>query len=243
MLQKQRKRVERLSIKVKLKIAVLVFVLSASMVAVLFIKHRMGSKGDVYDAIGEGGVLSWVRAFAECRFSDCDDMVEVSSDRLYSPQFYSLSGDLRYYDTALRELVGSISAVQVAGVVKNTRTGVTEYTLRVTYDEYERIAGISHLVDEALIKTLKEAYIGGNITEADFKSELSDLYYNLFCESCFGNVEDTKQIELVLSEKDGFVYGTVGFIDSLLDGSNILANISKYEECVKDTVGTILRTY
>lgn len=208
-----------------------------------------GMKSDIDSKIDESspnienrGVMAWLTAFTDRNYNLCDMMLEDKSDGLYSHYVGIKITDGSYYETALNGVVNCISAIQIKSIVKNT--DVTTYTVTVTFDEYLRLGDLVydvHALDEA-----KEAYENDEISDAEFQGELSRVYFEIFCNSCFqeSNAE-TRQKDLVLSEKEingvTCVYGTVSFVDSLLSDSNVMNNISIYEKDVKDKVNNIIK--
>ena len=194
--------------------------------------------------VEDSGVMAWLDAFSTRNFSVCDAMLYNKEDGLFSSYVYMMGVDLDYYELALNKLVDSISAIQVKSIFRNETTGVTEYTITVTYDTYKKLGDL--IYDKHALDSAKKAYKDDKMTDAEFQNELSRVYYEIFCNSCFQtDGAETRQKDLILSEKevDGVtcVYNTVSFVDSLLADSNVTNNISIYEKDVKGKVENIIK--
>lgn len=224
-------------------LSVVVVIMFLTLLIIFGLKSDMDSKiNESSPNIENRGVMAWLTAFTDRNYNLCDMMLEDKSDGLYSHYVGTKITDGSYYETALNGVVNCISAIQIKSIVKDA--DITTYTVTVTFDEYLRLGDLVydiHALDEA-----KEAYETDEISDAEFQEELSRVYFEIFCNSCFqeSNAE-TRQKDLVLSEKEingvTCVYGTVSFVDSLLSDSNIMNNISIYEKDVKDKVNNIIK--
>ena len=85
------------------------------------------------------------------------------------------------------------------------------------------------------------------MSATDFQDELSRVYYEIFCNSCFQTDDsmEARQKDLILSEKEEngvtCVSNTVSFVDNLLADSNIDKNLAIYEKDVKEKVTNIIK--
>lgn len=232
----------------KLKPRILSVVLVIFLLTLLIIfsmKSDMESKvQDSITTVEDSGVMAWLKAFSDRNFSVCDTMLQNKEDGLFSTYIYMLVEDLDYYELTLNKLVDSISAIEIKSIVKDESTGITTYTVTVTYDTYTELGDLVY--DKKALDSAKEKYKNDEMSDAEFQNELSRVYYEIFCNSCFQtDGAETRQKDLILSEKevDGVtcVYNTVSFVDSLLADSNVTNNISIYEKDVKGKVENIIK--
>lgn len=224
-------------------ISVLVVLAFLTLIIIIALKQDMNTTiQESTPTTEERGVMAWVTALTNKDYTKCDSMITLSKEKLFSSQVLAQLGDESYYETALDKLVESISAIQVTKVEEHD--GIRTYTLAVIYTPYQVIGGLEY--DTSTLDSVKESYLNGEITDTEFQSELSKVYYDLFLANCFNSSSlEAQQLDLILSEKevDGVtcVSGTVGFIDSLLSDSNLSKNISVYEKDVKETVNKIIK--
>lgn len=226
-------------------LSVVVVIFFLTLLIIFGMKSEMDSKvQESSPSLTNRGVVAWLTAFTDKNYILCDMMLEDKSSGLYSYYVTTKMQDGAYYETTLNKLVDSIHAVQIKSIVKDTDIGVTTYTVTVSYDEYLKISDLVYATDS--LDEAKEAYENDELTDVEFQDELSRVYYQIFCDSCFqeSNAE-TRQKDLVLSEKEvngvTCVYGTVSFVDSLLSDSNVTNNIAIYENDVKDKVYNIIK--
>lgn len=225
-----------------------------SVVVVIFFLTLLiifGMKSDMDSLVQESspevsnqGVLAWLTAFTNKDYKLCDLMLEDESDGFYSYNVGTKIKDESYYKVTLDSLVDSIDSIQIESIVKDTVTGVTKYTVTVTYNERLLLGDLVYDLDA--LDEAKKDYEDDKISDAEFQEELSRVYFEIFCNSCFQDSNaEARQKDLVLSEKEvngvTCVYGTVSFVDSLLSDSNITNNLAIYEKDVKDKVNNIIK--
>lgn len=187
-------------------------------------------------ADNDSAVMLWLTAFADHDFEKCDLLVQNSADRLYNATLYSVVVDDRYYNATLNGLVDCISAISVQDIVLDAGTGT--YTVSVSYTPVTRIE--EFVYDVNALNTAIATYESDGMTGAGFQDVLTEVYWGMFRGSCFNPSNEEVTLYLTLSEKNGYVYGTVGFVDSLLFYTNISYNLTVYEERARDTITSVL---
>jgi hypothetical protein len=232
--------------ELKPRILSVVTVIGMLTLMILFaMKHDSDSKVQEYspDTESNRGVMAWLVDFTNRNYNACDSMLESDSDKLYSSQVVMMMNDQSYYTAALDGLVNCISAIQVKSIQRDTDTGIVSYTVSVVYTPYEQVGDLVY--DTGALDEAKKNYENGKISDAEFQSELSRVYFEIFNENCFIEGDSTRQQDLVLSEKEingvTYVYNTVSFVDSLLSDSNLKFNLSCYEKDVKSKVENIIK--
>lgn len=231
--------------KLKPRILSVVIVITFLTLLILFgIKLNMDSKvQDSSPNVTERGVMAWLDAFSKKDFNTCDYLITDKSEGLHTLQLSIIQKDSRYYDLALEKLVNCISAIQVKSIDKTN--GVVNYTVTVTYTPYVPLGDLVY--DKSALDSVKDKYINGDVSVTDFQEELSRVYYEIFCNSCFqtDNSMEARQKDLILSEKEEngvtCVSNTVSFVDNLLADSNIEKNLAIYEKDVKEKVTNIIK--
>lgn len=232
--------------KLKPRIVSVVIVITFLTLLVLFgLKQDMDSKvQDSSPNVTERGVMAWLDAFSKKDFNTCDYLITDKSEGLHTLQLSIIQKDSRYYDLTLEKLVNCISAIQVKSIDR-AKDGVVNYTVTVTYTPYVPLGDLVY--DKSALDSVKDKYINGEMSETDFQDELSRVYYEIFCNSCFQTDDsmEARQKDLILSEKeeDGVtcVSNTVSFVDNLLADSNIDKNLAIYEKDVKEKVTNIIK--
>lgn len=226
-------------------LSVVIVIFFLTLLIIFSMKSDMDSKvQESSPTVEDRGVMAWLHCFADRDFASCDLMLSSKEDGLYSTHIYMLVDDLDYYDYTLNKLIDSISAIEIKSIVKNEQTGVVNYTVTVTYDEYKRIGDLVY--DLHSLDSAKEKYKNDEMSDAEFQNELSRVYYEIFCNNCFQTEgTETRQVDLILSEKEvngvTCVCNTVSFVDNLLADSNVTNNISIYEKGVKEKVENIIK--
>lgn len=231
--------------KLKPRIVSVVIVITFLTLLVLFgLKQDMDSKvQDSSPNVTERGVMVWLDAFSKKDFNTCDYLITDKSEGLHTLQLAIIQNDNRYYDLALEKLVNCISAIQVKSIDKTD--GVVNYTVTVTYTPYVPLGDLVY--DKSALDSVKDKYINGEMSATDFQDELSRVYYEIFCNSCFQTDDsmEARQKDLILSEKEEngvtCVSNTVSFVDNLLADSNIDKNLAIYEKDVKEKVTNIIK--
>jgi hypothetical protein len=229
-------------------LSVVVLLLFLTLMIIFGMKDEMDSKVQESEINVENtGVVEWLNAFIAKDYTTCDSMLQDKSDALYSTYVLNALNDESYYNMTLDKLVDVIEKVQLESIVRNVDTGITTYTIEVTFKNYKVISDLVY--DEHSLDSAKENYYNGDITGAEFQEELSRVYYEIFCNNCFqlDSDTDTRKKDLVLSEKEingvTCVFGTVSFVDSLLSDSNVTTNLAIYEKDVKEKVNNIIKAY
>ena len=226
-------------------LSVVIVIFFLTLLIIFSMKSNMESKvQESNTTVENSGVMAWLHAFADRNFLVCDSMLSSKDDGLYSTHIYMLVDDLDYYNYTLNKLVDSISAIEIKSIVKNEETGVVDYTVTVTFDEYKKLGDLVY--DKHALDSAKKKYKKDEISDAEFQNELSRVYYEIFCNSCFQTEGvETRQKDLILSEKEvngvTCVLNTVSFVDSLLADSNVTNNISIYEKDVKGKIENIIK--
>lgn len=231
--------------KLKPRILSVVIVITFLTLLILFgIKLNMDSKvQDSSHNVTERGVMAWLDAFSKKDFNTCDYLITDKSEGLHTLQLSIIQKDSRYYDLALEKLVNCISAIQVKSIDRTE--GVVNYTVTVTYTPYVPLGDLVY--DKSALDSVKDKYINGDVSVTDFQEELSRVYYEIFCNSCFQTDDsmEARQKDLILSEKEEngvtCVSNTVSFVDNLLADSNIEKNLAIYEKDVKEKVTNIIK--
>lgn len=231
--------------KLKTRILSVVIVITFLTLLILFgIKLNMDSKvQDSSPNVTERGVMAWLDAFSKKDFNTCDYLITDKSEGLHTLQLSIIQKDSRYYDLALEKLVNCISAIQVKSIDRTN--GVVNYTVTVTYTPYVPLGDLVY--DKSALDSVKDKYINGDVSVTDFQEELSRVYYEIFCNSCFQTDDsmEARQKDLILSEKEEngvtCVSNTVSFVDNLLADSNIEKNLAIYEKDVKEKVTNIIK--
>lgn len=231
--------------KLKPRILSVVIVITFLTLLILFvIKLNMDSKvQDSSPNVTERGVMAWLDAFSKKDFNTCDYLITDKSEGLHTLQLSIIQKDSRYYDLALEKLVNCISAIQVKSIDRTD--GVVNYTVTVTYTPYVPLGDLVY--DKSALDSVKDKYINGDVSVTDFQEELSRVYYEIFCNSCFQTDDsmEARQKDLILSEKEEngvtCVSNTVSFVDNLLADSNIEKNLAIYEKDVKEKVTNIIK--
>lgn len=231
--------------KLKPRILNVVIVITFLTLLILFgIKLNMDSKvQDSSPNVTERGVMAWLDAFSKKDFNACDYLITDKSEGLHTLQLSIIQKDSRYYDLALEKLVNCISAIQVKSIDRTN--GVVNYTVTVTYTPYVPLGDLVY--DKSALDSVKDKYINGDVSVTDFQEELSRVYYEIFCNSCFQTDDsmEARQKDLILSEKEEngvtCVSNTVSFVDNLLADSNIEKNLAIYEKDVKEKVTNIIK--
>lgn len=226
-------------------LSVVAVILFLTLIVIVGLRAEIDTKAEEESPnISNRGVVAWLTAFTERDYSLCDAMLEDSSDGLYSQYVSMRLVDGTYYETALNGLVSCIESVKIKSIERDTSTGVVTYTVTVTFNEYLRLGDLVY--DEDALDSARKLYEKEEIGDAEFQTELSRVYYEIFCNSCFQESDaDTRQKDLILSEKEvngvTCVYNTVSFVDSLLSDSNLLSNLSVFERDVKGKVNNIIK--
>lgn len=231
--------------KLKPRILSVVVIITFLTLLILFgMKQDMDSKvQESSPNVTERGVMAWLDAFSKKDFSTCDFMITDKSEGLHTLQLSIIQEDSRYYDLALEKLVACISAIQVKSI--DRADGVVNYTVTVTYTPYTPLGDLVY--DKSALDSVKDKYIKGEMSATDFQNELSRVYYEIFCNSCFQTDDsmEARQKDLILSEKEEngvtCVSNTVSFVDNLLADSNIEKNLAIYEKDVKEKVANIIK--
>ena len=232
--------------KLKPRIVSVVIVITFLTLLVLFgLKQDMDSKvQDSSPNVTERGVMAWLDAFSKKDFNTCDYLITDKSEGLHTLQLSIIQKDSRYYDLALEKLINCISAIQVKSIDR-AKDGVVNYTVTVTYTPYVPLGDLVY--DKSALDSVKDKYINGEMSATDFQDELSRVYYEIFCNSCFQTDDsmEARQKDLILSEKEEngvtCVSNTVSFVDNLLADSNIDKNLAIYEKDVKEKVTNIIK--
>lgn len=224
-----------------------VFVLITFLTLMIAVGLKQNSDSKVQESspsLEDRGVMAWLNTLTVKDFVGCDRMILDKSDSFYSSNIIVLSNDITYYEQTLNALVDCISAIRIKSVVKDTDTGITDYTVSVSLIPYEEIGVLEY--DKDALDAVKDSFMKGDISGTAFQNELSQVYYEIFCNNCFELSDKTLQKDLILSEKEvngvTYVFNTVDFVDSLLSDSNLKRNLSIYEKDVKEKVVNMIKS-
>ena len=193
---------------------------------------EVSSVVSIEDRLRDSAVMRWLRYFSEGDYYGCDSLVKNTAHRLMA------SGDEEYREV-LDGLVSSLREVSVERVV-DTGLGF-RFTVRVEFERYKELLSEEIIYPEDEIAELQRSYLSGEIADADIEGYLKDIYHDVFRRNCFemGN-GDRGYCLLDLSEEGGYVYGTVDFVNMLLERTNLIHNMRTYESSVRGGIDALL---
>lgn len=181
-------------------------------------------------------VNMWLSEFTENNYKFCDNLVGTDSDRLTAggskyTGTYEKSYEL--YEASLDMAVDCIEEIHTT-----TESGKVVVDILVC----KREVADSVKYDKDNLKDLKDKYLNSELSEGDFRKQLSNEYYNAFMETVGTDITDNLvELSCELSIEDGKIKGVFNMVRQILDESNILKNIEYYERNINSTFNVVLR--
>lgn len=190
-------------------------------------------------------VADWLDLFTQKDYRTCDTL--IANDGYYITGFENTTESLfnpvseEVYYKFFDLLVDSISSVEIKSSTYNEETGYTDYNIEIRYRPYKTISELS--VNTNRVYKLLDKFKNEEISEDKFSSKIQEYCIDLFSSSF--ELEDTDvatPVSLVLSEKDGKVYGTKNFIQDLIP-TEMRENLKVYERNLKSKINYVLEGY
>ena len=190
-------------------------------------------------------IADWLDLFTQKDYRTCDTL--IANDGYYITGFENTTESLfnpvsegvyyKFFDL----LIDAISSVEIKSSTYNEETGYTDYNIEIRYRPYKTISELS--VNTNRVYKLLDKFKNEEISEDNFSSKIQEYCMDLFASSF--EPEDTDvatPVYLVLSEKDGKVYGTKNFIQDLIP-TEMRENLKVYERNLKSKINYVLEGY